>query len=220
MSKPEPARYRTTNWQSSNDVLQRRGSLLVWLGREMDWLAPKAVKPGRPRVFSDAATQFCLMIKVLFGRPLRQTTGVVASLPETAGRDWPVPDFSTLGRRQNTIAVRLSSHWAPVGPRKPDEREWLARKHGTRRCHSAIRARGRTGTRASFGPVAVMPLLPSAKTTAFAKKIAAPRSPLSSQQWRTLPHPATKSRGQPGASAGRYGKGGPATVSAAESRPG
>ena len=73
MSKPEPARYRTTNWQSSNDVLQRRGSLLVWLGREMDWLAPKAVKPGRPRVFSDAATQFCLMIKVLFGRPLRPT---------------------------------------------------------------------------------------------------------------------------------------------------
>ena len=85
----------------------------------MDWLAPKAVKPGRPRVFADAATQFCLMIKVLFGRPLRQTTGMVASLPELAGRDWPVPDFSTLGCRQKTIAVRLSSRrprWGRTSP--------------------------------------------------------------------------------------------------------
>nr|BAH89543.1 ISSpo9 transposase [uncultured bacterium] len=41
MSKPEPARYRTTNWKSYNDALKRRGSLLVWLDRDMDWLAPK-----------------------------------------------------------------------------------------------------------------------------------------------------------------------------------
>jgi hypothetical protein len=31
-------------------------------------------------VFSDAAIQFCLTIKVLFKLPLRQTTGMVASL--------------------------------------------------------------------------------------------------------------------------------------------
>ena len=28
MSKPSPARYRTTNWSSYNDALRRRGSLL------------------------------------------------------------------------------------------------------------------------------------------------------------------------------------------------
>ncbi|SEO13932.1 hypothetical protein SAMN04489859_103745 [Paracoccus alcaliphilus] len=50
MSKPEPARYGTTNWQSYNDALKRRGSLLVWLDRDMDWLAPKAGKSGRPPV--------------------------------------------------------------------------------------------------------------------------------------------------------------------------
>lgn len=31
---------------------------------------------GRPPVFSDAAIQFCLLIKVLFKLPLRQTTGM------------------------------------------------------------------------------------------------------------------------------------------------
>jgi hypothetical protein len=80
MTKPEPARYRTTNWKSYNDALRRRGSLLIWLDKDMTWLANRAGRPGRPPVFSDAAIQFCLMVKVLFGLPLRQTTGMVASI--------------------------------------------------------------------------------------------------------------------------------------------
>jgi len=31
MSKPEPARYRTTNWSAYNDALRKRGSLLIWV---------------------------------------------------------------------------------------------------------------------------------------------------------------------------------------------
>ena len=31
MSKPSPARYRTTNWSSSNASLRKRGSLLIWM---------------------------------------------------------------------------------------------------------------------------------------------------------------------------------------------
>ena len=102
MTKPEPVRYRTTNWKSYNDALRRRGSLLIWLDKDMTWLANRAGRPGRPPVFSDAAIQFCLMVKVLFGLPLRQTTGMVSSILEMAGLDGPVPDFSTAqaaGRR-------------------------------------------------------------------------------------------------------------------------
>ncbi|EEX15948.1 transposase, IS4 family protein [Citreicella sp. SE45] len=40
---------------------------------------------------------------------------MVASILEIAGLDWPVPDFSTLSRRQKTIAVQLSSRRA-AGP--------------------------------------------------------------------------------------------------------
>ncbi len=142
MTKPEPARYRTTNWKSYNDALKRRGSLLVWLDRDMAWLAPKCGKPGRPPVFSDAAIQFCLMVKVLFGLPLRQTTGMVSSILKMAGLDWPVPDFSTLSRRQKTITVQLSSRRmaSPLnllvdstGIKFLGDGEWLARKHGTHR---------------------------------------------------------------------------------------
>ena len=45
---------------------------MVWLDKEMTWLAPHDGRPGRPAVFSDTAIQFCLTIKVLFKLPLRQ----------------------------------------------------------------------------------------------------------------------------------------------------
>jgi hypothetical protein len=108
MSKPEPARYRTANWPEYNEALRRRGSLLVWLDREMDWLAGPSGRPGRSVSYTDAAIQFCLSIKVLFGLALRQTIGMVASLLKMAGlEDWPVPDFSTLCRRQKTVSIQI-----------------------------------------------------------------------------------------------------------------
>ena len=140
MTRPEPTRYRTTNWKSYNDGLKQRGSLLIWLDKDMVWRAPRAGRPGRPPVFSDAAIQFCLMVKVLFGLPLRQTTGMVASILQMARLDWSVPDFSTLSRRQKTISVDISSRRAAgplnllvdsTGIKFLGDGEWLARKHGT-----------------------------------------------------------------------------------------
>ena len=142
MTKPPCARYRTTNWRSYNDALKRGGSLLICLDKAMVWRAPKAGRNGRPPVFSDGAIQFCLMVKVLFGLPLRQTTGMVASILSMAGLDWPVPDFSTLSRREQTITVQIPSRRAPgplnllvdsTGIKFLGDGEWLARKHGTHR---------------------------------------------------------------------------------------
>ena len=104
MSKPTPARYRTTNWSNYNAALRKRGSLLIWLDKEMTWLAPHDGRPGRPAVFSDAAIQFCLTIKVLFKLPLRQTAGMVASLLKmatllgSAGLHHSVPTAEGAGR--------------------------------------------------------------------------------------------------------------------------
>jgi len=44
---------------------------------------------------------------MLFGMALRQTTGFVESLLQLSGLDWSVPDFSTLSRRQKTLAVNI-----------------------------------------------------------------------------------------------------------------
>ncbi len=142
MSKPAPARYRTTNWSSYNEALRRRGSLLVWLDRGMEWLAPASHRAGRPQTFSDAAIQFCLSIKVLFGLALRQTIGMVASLLELAGLDWPVPDYSTLCRRQKTVTIQVPFRRSDgnlnllvdsTGVKMRGDGEWQVRKHGPSR---------------------------------------------------------------------------------------
>ena len=142
MSKPPPARYRTTNWSEYNAALRKRGSLLVWLDREMEWLAPGSGRPGRPETFSDAAIQFCLSLKVLFGLPLRQTTGMVASLLEIADLDWPVPDHSTLCRRQKTVTIQIPYRRAggnlnllvdSTGVKMAGDGEWQVRRHGPSR---------------------------------------------------------------------------------------
>ena len=73
----------------------------------MIWTPAPTGKRGRQQHFSDAAIQTCLSLKVLFGLPLRQTTGFVESLLELVGLDWAAPDFSTLCRRQKTLNVSL-----------------------------------------------------------------------------------------------------------------
>ncbi len=61
-----PARYRSKICSSYNDALCKRGSMLIWVDQEMAWPVPPEGRPGRPPVFSDAAIQFCLSIKVQF----------------------------------------------------------------------------------------------------------------------------------------------------------
>jgi hypothetical protein len=59
-------------------------------------LAPARGKRGLAEKFSDAAIQFCLVIKKLFGLALRQASGMVASLLKLSGLDWLTSDYTTL----------------------------------------------------------------------------------------------------------------------------
>lgn len=115
MSKPSPARYRDELVQL-HCLAAQRGSLLIWLDKGVTLqLAPPDGGPGRPAVFSDAAIQFCLTIKVLFKLPLRQTTGMVASLLKMADLDWNVPDYDLVPEAK-TLAVQI-----PYRRRRPAE---------------------------------------------------------------------------------------------------
>lgn len=139
MPKPAPPKYRTNNWREYNAALQARGSLLIWLDKDMAWFAAPTGKRGRSPTFSDAAIQFCLSIKCLFGLPLRQSIGMVESLLKLAGLDWPVPDFSTVSRRQKHLRVvipyqssREGLHLLvdSTGIKMLGEGEWKRKKHG------------------------------------------------------------------------------------------
>ena len=139
MSSWAPTKYKTKNWSSYNDSLKQRGSLSIWFDPEMVWTPLPSGKRGRQQQFGDAAIQACLTLKVLFGLPLRQTTGFVQSLLRLVGLDWAVPDFSTLCRRQRTLNVSLPYRGSrgplhllidSTGIKAEGEGEWNARKHG------------------------------------------------------------------------------------------
>ena len=139
MSSWPPTNYKTKNWSHYNRALKQRGSLSIWFDAEMAWEAKPSGHRGRQQAYSDAAIQACLTMKVLFGLPLRQTTGFVESLLEFIGLDWSVPDFSTLCRRQKTLPVAIPYRSSPgplhllidsTGIKAEGEGEWNARKHG------------------------------------------------------------------------------------------
>ncbi len=149
-------RYRTRNWQEYNRGLIARGDLTVWISPEMVWHACEGTgRRGRPPVFTDAAIQCVLTLKVLFQLPLRAAQGMAGSLIRLAGLDWTVPHYSTLSRRQRSLMVSIPyrpSHGPlhlvidSTGLKVLGEGEWKVRKHGTdkrrvwRKVHLAINA--------------------------------------------------------------------------------
>ena len=175
MSRPVPPSYRTTNWGAYNAALKRRGSLLIWFDSEMEWLAAPSGRRGRPATFSEAAIQACLMLKALFGLPLGQMTGWMEVLLKLAKLDWPVPDFSTLCRRQRDLTVVIPSRPSTgalhllvdsTGIKAMGEGEWSCRKHGASRPRQwakvrlgidaetlEVRAIEVTGSRVGDGPM-------------------------------------------------------------------
>ena len=113
MSKPTRPSYQTTNWRTYNAALKQRGSLHIWFDRETVWLAKPSGRRGRSATFTDTAIQACLTLKALFGLPLRQTTGLVASLLALAGAG-----LASAGL-QHVVA----------SPERPERRHFLSPEH-------------------------------------------------------------------------------------------
>jgi hypothetical protein len=93
------------NWSASHGALRGRGSLTVWFDPSTSWHASPSGERGGQPVHGDPAIRACLAVKVLFGLPPRQTSGLGASPPRLPGLDWPASDCPTPCRRRKTRAV-------------------------------------------------------------------------------------------------------------------
>ncbi|MCP1614326.1 hypothetical protein J2848_006029 [Azospirillum lipoferum] len=106
------ARYRVENWSNYDAALRRRGDLTLWVTPEAiaAWTPPATRRRGRPSRYSDLAIEAGLMLRLAFGRPWRQTEGLLGSLMRLLGLDLPVPDHT----RPSPGAVpswRSRRHW-------------------------------------------------------------------------------------------------------------
>jgi len=63
MSAPAKPKYRTINWTDDNKALTARGSLLIWLDKDMCRHGSASGKRGRSPTYSEAAIQSCPTIQ-------------------------------------------------------------------------------------------------------------------------------------------------------------
>lgn len=136
------ARYRIPNWKAYNAALVQRGSLTIWLAADVLVAWRTTTRSGaacRPQVYTDTAIQCILTLQQVFHLRLRQTEGFVRSLLTLAQVDLPVPDYSTLSRRRQTLTVPLPRALPTeplhvvidsTGLKIFGEGEWKARQHG------------------------------------------------------------------------------------------
>jgi len=135
-------RYRLRNWRDYNTALVRRGSLTFWVDAATlaSWTrGGRTGRRGRPCVYSDGAIRMLLTLKAVYHLTLRSTEGLAGSLVALLRVTLPVPDFSTLSRRERTLAVPLPVrcvtaplHWVidSTGLKIFGEGEWKVRQHG------------------------------------------------------------------------------------------
>ena len=135
------ARYRVKNWRSYDAALRRRGDLTVWVtpAAMAAWTPPRNGSRGRPLRYSAIAVETGLMLRLAFGRPWRQTEGLLASIMRLLSLDLPVPDHTTFSRRSAnlTVTTALSAASGPVnvvidstGLKVFGAGEWQREKHG------------------------------------------------------------------------------------------
>ena len=138
---PRPKR-RVTNWAEYNAALRQRGSLTVWFTDDAiaAWKAVPRTTPGGQPHYSDLAITTALTLRAVFRLPLRPTEGLIGSILRLLGLDLPVPDFSTLSRRAQSLELPAQPHstGGPIhllvdssGLKLSGPGEWLVEKHGT-----------------------------------------------------------------------------------------
>jgi Transposase DDE domain len=151
-------RYRLRNWKEYNAALVRRGSLTFWIDEEVlkRWRGPAAAHRGRRRLLSEEALQALFMLQSFFRLPLRALEGLCRSILTLLEVNLPVPDYSTLCRRRQTLEGQLlvapcSRGEEPMhlvidasGLKVFGEGEWKVRQHGVgkrrtwRKLHLAV----------------------------------------------------------------------------------
>jgi hypothetical protein len=131
------------NWREYDQALPERGRLTVWVTPEAiaAWQMPATGQRGRARYYSDLAIETGPRLRWAFGRPWRQTEGLLRSVVTLLGVGLAIPDHTTFSRR--SIGLSLTTALPPTtepvhgvldstGLKVYGAGEWQREKHGER----------------------------------------------------------------------------------------
>ena len=135
--------YKIPNWSDYNKALIQRGSINIWIEEKSlkKWYSSShTCLAGRPETYSDDAILMLLMVREVFKLTLRSLGGFTKSLFELMGLNLPVPSYTQISRRAQTLHKRIKRllvrkkkcHiiFDSTGLKVYGEGEWKMRTHG------------------------------------------------------------------------------------------
>ncbi len=132
-------KYRVRNWREYNRALVHRGSITLWLDEQGVAALCNEEMSGRPRIYTDTAIECALIVKAVFHLSLRTAQGFLESVVRLMGVGLPVPDYTTVSRRQaglNRVLTQVASATGrhvvidTTGLKVYGAGEWYIRKYG------------------------------------------------------------------------------------------
>ncbi len=102
-------KHRITNWSQYDKALVKRGDITLWVSEDAieSWAPEPSGKRGAPRKYSDLAIETALILRLVYGLPLRQAEGFLRSLLQIMKLDLDVPEHTTLSRRSRQLNIDL-----------------------------------------------------------------------------------------------------------------
>src|SRR5665647_2137325 len=111
-------KFRVQNWREYDAALRARGNLTMWVTPEAleCWTAQARTTRGGQSSYSDLAIETSLMLRLVFGQPLRRTEGLMASIFDLLELYLKAPDHSTVSRRAMNLELISKRCALPAGP--------------------------------------------------------------------------------------------------------
>ncbi len=132
---------KITNWKEYNQALRQRGSLEIWIAKEVEdnWYYKGAKQQGAQYEYSDVCIEMSCMIREIYKLPYRQTQGFLSSLVKQMQWAVKVPDYTVINRRRKKLNIEIGGNnrdekkyivMDSTGAKVYGEGEWKVRQHG------------------------------------------------------------------------------------------
>jgi len=133
--------YRVRNWSDYTKNLKQRGSIEIWIDKEVINCSIKTSgDKGRPVEYHDSFIECLLVVRAVYHLPLRQLEGFMNDIVNMADLNCKVPNYTTVCKRQKKLNVALLKKsrnreklYLAVdasGLKIYGEGEWKVRQHG------------------------------------------------------------------------------------------